>query len=237
MHDTDALIARLLKCELHIHVEGSLEPELMFALARRNGISLPYASVDAVRQAYRFRNLQDFLDVYYLGMSVLMTEQDFYDLAFAYLERAHADNVRHVEMFFDPQGHTARAISMKPTPSAPSTRRCRFATASSASGSIRPSGETRRASSRTCSRAPATRAFFSPPMPARRGRRATSGRRSICSASRASITACAPWRIRPWSSGWRASKSRSPSARSPTCGCAWSTISRITRCGACWTRA
>jgi len=111
MHDTDALIARLPKCELHIHVEGSLEPELMFALARRNGIRLPYASVDAVRQAYRFRNLQDFLDVYYLGMSVLITEQDFYDLAFAYLERAHADNVRHVEMFFDPQGHTSRGIA------------------------------------------------------------------------------------------------------------------------------
>ena len=110
MHDTDALIARLPKCELHIHVEGSLEPELMFALARRNGIRLPYASVDAVRQAYRFRNLQDFLDVYYLGMSVLITEQDFYDLAFAYLKRAHADNVRHVEMFFDPQAHASRGV-------------------------------------------------------------------------------------------------------------------------------
>src|SRR5499427_6905101 len=111
MHDTGALITRLPKCELHIHVEGSLEPELMFALARRNDISLPYASVDAVRQAYRFGNLQDFLDLYYRGMSVLMTEQDFYDLAFAYLARAHADNVRHVEMFFDPQGHTARGIA------------------------------------------------------------------------------------------------------------------------------
>src|SRR6266540_1160744 len=110
MHDTDALIARLPKCELHIHVEGSLEPELMFTLARRNGIRLPYASVEAVRQAYRFRNLQDFLDIYYQGMSVLITEQDFYDLAWAYLERAHADNVRHVEMFFDPQGHTSRGI-------------------------------------------------------------------------------------------------------------------------------
>jgi adenosine deaminase len=111
MHDTQALIAQLPKCELHIHVEGSLEPELMFALARRNGIRLPYASVDAVRQAYRFRNLQDFLDIYYQGMSVLITEQDFYDLAWAYLERAQADNVRHVEMFFDPQGHTSRGIA------------------------------------------------------------------------------------------------------------------------------
>src|SRR6202790_5414621 len=106
----DTLITRLPKCEMHIHIEGSLEPELMFALARRNGISLPYASVEALRQAYQFRNLQDFLDIYYQGMSVLITEQDYYDLTWAYLERAHADNVRHVEMFFDPQGHTSHGI-------------------------------------------------------------------------------------------------------------------------------
>jgi len=106
----DNLIQRLPKCELHIHIEGSLEPELMFALARRNGVRLRYPSVGALRQAYQFRNLQDFLDIYYQGMSVLITEQDFYDLAFAYLERAHADNVRHVEMFFDPQGHTSRGV-------------------------------------------------------------------------------------------------------------------------------
>jgi adenine deaminase len=111
MPDTNALIARLPKCELHIHVEGSLEPELMFALARRNGIRLPYASVEAAREAYQFGNLQDFLNLYYQGMSVLVTEQDFYDLAWAYFERAHADNVRHVVMFFDPQGHTSRGIS------------------------------------------------------------------------------------------------------------------------------
>src|SRR6185436_18025999 len=111
MHDMDALIDALPKCELHIHIEGSLEPELMFALARRNGIRLPYASVEAVRQAYRFGNLQDFLDIYYQGMSVLLTEQDFHDLAWAYLQRARADNVRHVEMFFDPQGHTARGVA------------------------------------------------------------------------------------------------------------------------------
>ena len=111
MHEIDNLIKRLPKCELHIHIEGSLEPEMMFALARRNGIRLPYQSVDALRQAYRFGNLQDFLDIYYQGMSVLLTEQDFYDLAFAYLQRAHADNARHVEMFFDPQGHTARGVA------------------------------------------------------------------------------------------------------------------------------
>jgi len=111
MHENETLIKRLPKCELHIHIEGSLEPELMFALARRNGVRLRYESVEAVKQAYQFRNLQDFLDIYYQGMSVLITEQDFYDLAFAYLQRARADNIRHVEMFFDPQGHTARGIA------------------------------------------------------------------------------------------------------------------------------
>jgi adenine deaminase len=111
MPAVDSLIGRLPKCELHIHIEGSLEPELMLALAERNGIRLPYPSVEALRRAYRFRNLQDFLDIYYQGMSVLITEQDFYDLAFAYLRRARVDNVRHVEMFFDPQGHTARGVA------------------------------------------------------------------------------------------------------------------------------
>src|SRR3984885_11919577 len=111
MDDNEKLIKRLPKCELHIHIEGSREPELMFALAKRNNVKLPYGSVEAVRRAYQFGNLQDFLDVYYQGMSVLLTEQDFYDLAFAYLERARDDNVRHVEMFFDPQGHTVRGVA------------------------------------------------------------------------------------------------------------------------------
>jgi adenosine deaminase len=109
--DRDALIARLPKCELHIHIEGSLEPELMFALAARNGIRLPWPDVETLRRAYAFNSLQDFLDIYYVGMSVLVTERDFFDLAFAYLQRARADNVAHVEMFFDPQGHTARGIA------------------------------------------------------------------------------------------------------------------------------
>jgi adenosine deaminase len=107
----DSLIARLPKCELHIHIEGSLEPELMLALAARNGVKLKFDSVEAVRRAYRFSQLQDFLDIYYQGMSVLIAEQDFYDLAWAYLQRAHADNVRHVEMFFDPQGHLPRGVA------------------------------------------------------------------------------------------------------------------------------
>lgn len=111
MPDRDRLIARLPKCELHIHIEGSLEPEMVFALARRNNIPLPWDSVETLRRAYAFGSLQDFLDVYYVGMSVLVTEQDFHDLALAYLKRAHADNVVHVEMFFDPQGHTGRGIA------------------------------------------------------------------------------------------------------------------------------
>ncbi len=102
--DRDALIARLPKAELHLHIEGSLEPELLFALAERNGVAIHFASVEAVRAAYSFSNLQDFLDIYYQGMSVLRTEQDFFDLTWAYLQRAAADNVRHVEIFFDPQG-------------------------------------------------------------------------------------------------------------------------------------
>ena len=98
------------KAELHIHVEGSLEPGMMFDLARRNGVSLPYRSVDEVRQAYSFANLQEFLDLYYEGMNVLRTEEDFFALADAYLRRAAADGVVHVEMFFDPQAHTGRGV-------------------------------------------------------------------------------------------------------------------------------
>ena len=107
----NALIDVLPKAELHLHIEGSLEPEMLFALAKRNKVAIPFASVDEVRAAYDFSNLQDFLDIYYQGMGVLLTEQDFYDLTFAYLRRAHADTVRHVEIFFDPQGHTERGVS------------------------------------------------------------------------------------------------------------------------------
>jgi adenine deaminase len=106
----DAFIDGLPKAELHLHIEGSLEPELMFALAQRNKIDLPFKSVEAVRAAYDFSNLQDFLDIYYQGANVLQTEQDFYDLAMAYFNRAATDNVRHAEIFFDPQTHTDRGI-------------------------------------------------------------------------------------------------------------------------------
>jgi adenine deaminase len=107
------LLRRMPKAELHIHIEGSLEPELMFALAARNGVQLPYASVDELRRAYAFSNLQSFLDIYYAGAGVLLHEQDFFDMAWAYLERAKADNVVRAEIFFDPQTHTARGVAMR----------------------------------------------------------------------------------------------------------------------------
>ena len=100
------------KAELHLHIEGSLEPELLFALARRNGVALPYDSVEALRAAYQFGNLQDFLDLYYQGMSVLRTEEDFYDLTRAYLQRCQTQNVIHTELFFDPQAHTERGVPL-----------------------------------------------------------------------------------------------------------------------------
>jgi len=107
------LLRRMPKAELHIHIEGSLEPELIFALAARNGVALPYASVEALRSAYAFTNLQSFLDIYYAGASVLLKEQDFYDMARAYFVKAAQDNVVHAELFFDPQTHTARGVSME----------------------------------------------------------------------------------------------------------------------------
>jgi adenosine deaminase len=108
--DLDSFIAGLPKAELHLHIEGTLEPELMFLLARRNRVALPFQSVEEVRAAYQFSRLQDFLDIYYAGAEVLQTEQDFADLSLAYATRAAADNVRHAEIFFDPQTHTARGI-------------------------------------------------------------------------------------------------------------------------------
>lgn len=111
MTNIEQFIEGLPKVELHLHIEGSLEPELMFALAQRNKVPLPFKSVEEVREAYNFSNLQDFLDIYYQGMGVLQKEQDFYDLTWAYLERCAANNVKHVEIFFDPQGHTARGVA------------------------------------------------------------------------------------------------------------------------------
>lgn len=109
--DLTDLIRRIPKAELHLHIEGTLEPEMMLTLAERNRAELPFANVDEIRDAYNFSDLQSFLDIYYAGAQVLRETQDFYDLTWAYLERAASDNVRHVEIFFDPQTHTARSIS------------------------------------------------------------------------------------------------------------------------------
>lgn len=106
------LLHRMPKAELHLHIEGTLEPELIFRLAQRNGVALPYADEAALRAAYAFTNLQSFLDLYYAGASVLLTEQDFYDMAWAYFEKAQADGVVRAELFFDPQTHTARGVPM-----------------------------------------------------------------------------------------------------------------------------
>lgn len=113
MPDLDTFITGLPKAELHLHIEGTLEPELMFALAQRNGIAIPFDSVEAVRAAYSFTRLQDFLDIYYQGANVLVTRQDFRDLALAYFDRAAADGVVHAEIMFDPQTHTERGIAFE----------------------------------------------------------------------------------------------------------------------------
>ena len=129
---TEAYIRGLPKAELHIHIEGSLEPELVFALAAKHNVALPYASVDALRRAYDFHNLQSFLDIYYAGAAVLRDEDDFHAMTWAYLQRAHADGVVHAEIFFDPQTHTQRGIAFG-TVMAGITRALARASASSAS--------------------------------------------------------------------------------------------------------
>lgn len=109
----EAFIRGLPKAELHLHIEGALEPEQMFEFARRNGVELPFADVEEVRAAYAFSNLQDFLDIYYQGARVLLTRQDFHDLAMAYFRRVAADGARHAEIFFDPQTHTERGVAFE----------------------------------------------------------------------------------------------------------------------------
>jgi len=111
MSELKQLVPQLPKAELHIHIEGSLEPAMMFELAGRNGVEMPYPDVESIANAYNFNCLQDFLDLYYQGMSVLLTEQDFHDLTWAYLQQCHKQNVVHCEIFFDPQGHTERGMS------------------------------------------------------------------------------------------------------------------------------
>lgn len=112
MHQSN-FIQQLPKVELHLHIEGTLEPEMMFELAQRNHITLPYSTPEEVQAAYEFTNLQSFLDIYYQGANVLITEQDFYDLTYAYVTRCHQDNVIHTEIFFDPQTHTERGVAFE----------------------------------------------------------------------------------------------------------------------------
>lgn len=113
MKNIESFIEKMPKAELHIHIEGSFEPELMFEIAQRNAIPLKYKSVDEVRAAYQFNNLQEFLDIYYAGASVLIKQKDFYDMTMAYLEKAHQENILHTEIFFDPQTHTERGIAFE----------------------------------------------------------------------------------------------------------------------------
>jgi adenosine deaminase len=111
LSEIQLLIQRLPKAELHLHIEGTLEPELMFQLAQKNKVTLPYSTIESIKKAYHFNQLQDFLTIYYAGMQVLITESDFYELTKAYLQRCQQQNIRHVELFFDPQGHTERGIA------------------------------------------------------------------------------------------------------------------------------
>ena len=113
MEDIRAFIKSLPKAELHLHIEGSLEPELMMKLAKRNNVEIPFNSVEEIRKAYEFSNLQDFLDIYYQGAAVLIHEEDFFDLTWEYLLRAKEDGIVHTEIFFDPQTHTDRGISFE----------------------------------------------------------------------------------------------------------------------------
>jgi adenosine deaminase len=113
MTDLKEIIQGIPKAELHLHIEGSFEPELMFEIAKRNTIDLEYDSIESLKNAYKFNNLQEFLDIYYAGAQVLIHEQDFYDLTWAYLTKVHSQNVVHVEVFFDPQTHTDRGIEFE----------------------------------------------------------------------------------------------------------------------------
>jgi adenosine deaminase len=227
-------IRKLPKAELHLHIEGTLEPELTFALARKHGVTPKYPSVEALRAAYDFSDLQSFLDLYYAGADVLRDEEDFHALTMAYLRRAHADGVVHTEIFFDPQTHTARGIALAAV--FEGIRRAlaegerefgisyrmipNFLRHLSADDAMHTLEEllpykqhfaavgldSSDPSSPRCSSARAARACAPSPMRARKGRRNTSSRRSTCSRSRASTTACAARKTLHWSNAWCASR-------------------------------
>ena len=237
MPDLATFITGLPKAELHLHIEGSLEPELMFALAQRNGVAIPFASVEEVRAAYSFTRLQDFLDIYYQGANVLLTREDFRDLAIAYFDRAAADGVVHAEIMFDPQTHLARGVAFETvitglldgiadagarhgmsaalilcflrhldeadafaTLEAARPWLDRIAAVGLDSSELGPRPRNSPASSPR--RAPPGCGWWR--MPARRGHRTMSIRRSTCSASTGSTTATAASRTRCSPRGWRA---------------------------------
>lgn len=239
--DIEQLIRTIPKAELHIHIEGSLEPELMFEIAQRNGVSLRYRSVEELRRAYDFTDLQSFLDIYYEGAHVLRKERDFHDMTAAYLRRAQADSVTHAEIFFDPQTHTDRGIefatviagigsALQESPITTKLILCflRHLSADSAMRTLeralpyriaslplawtpRKSAIPRRNSLRF-SIAHARRDSEPWLTPGRRALRATFAKRSICCMSRESITACVASRIRPSSRSSQRRRFRSPSA-------------------------
>ena len=224
----DAYLCDIPKAELHMHLEGSLEPELMFELARRNGVTLPYASVEAVRRAYVFGSLQSFLDIYYAGCRVLLREQDFYDLTWAYLARVAGQGVRHAEVFFDPQTHTDRGLAFETVITG--IRRAlvdgqqklgvstklilcflRHLSAEAAMETLRQALPYKTwivAVGLDSSEVgyPPGRVSLRSPTPGKRVLRSTSGRRWISSRCRASIMGSAAWKTRHWSGDWPTSR-------------------------------
>jgi hypothetical protein len=221
--DLGRLIDRLPKVELHVHLEGTLEPELVFRLAARNGLALPFASVDEMRARYDFANLQAFLDIYYAACSVLVTREDFRELTLDYLHRAHADHVRHIEPFFDPQTHTDRGIPIGDVIGgildglADGEREfgitsglilsfLRHLPAEEAEATLaaaEPRWGSRRSRSGPCLPLPAPGGCGPWPMPAKKGRRAWSRARSTAWASRGSTTAYGRPTIRRSCGAWR----------------------------------
>ncbi len=224
----EAFIRGIPKAELHLHIEGTLEPEMVFALARKHGVKLKYPSVEALRNAYDFHNLQSFLDIYYEGANVLRDEDDFHAMTAAYIARAHDQGVVHVEIFFDPQTHTERGIAFETALNG--IRRAldeagtklgitsrlimcflRHLSAEAALQTLKQALPHRDAilrkqairprSSPGCSGARAKPVFSRWPMPEKRARRNTSTRLSTISRCRASITACAAIATRPCAAG------------------------------------
>jgi adenosine deaminase len=223
------------KVELHLHIEGTLEPELLFDLAERNSVALRFGSVEEVRAAYDFTDLQSFLDIYYEGASVLLKERDFYDLTWAYLVRAHADNVRHTEIFFDPQTHTDRGVPFEAV--VEGIHQALMAAKSQLGMSTRLIMCFLRHLSAEAAMATLERALPFKAMRARRGRPRTSARLLTFSLSSASTTASAASRTPTWWLGCGPRPCRSPCVLCPTSSCAYSTRWPTTISGTFWSWA